>query len=380
MLVVPFVFIGVVLAWLSHRLVWAPEWGTRWLRVAVPLVLVALTGLAFLQFGAGATFLSPDAVRPLVWLGGVWLAVLFYLVLVLPPVALVGWVVGWVRGGSDRTRRRALRRGLHRVVVPLTVVGALVVTAFGLRSAANPTVTEVESVSVDLPAAFDGLRVAVVTDVHAGPVLSADFTQQVVDLVNDAGPDVVLLAGDLFDGPEWRYGPAIDPLADLAAPMGVYAVTGNHDTYTGTAEDWEQRLSDLGIRSLNNTATPLTREGEQVWLLGVHDADGEGDLAPDYEQPVADVSADDYALLMAHQPRAALEMAEGLVDLQVSGHTHGGQLWPFGLLVPLEQPMVDGSALINGIEVVTSRGAGNWGPPVRVGAPPEVPVITLRRG
>lgn len=376
MVIFPLAFMGLVLAWLCYRLVWVPGWSPRWLRITVPLLLVTLTGLAFLQFGAGPTFLEPDTVRPLIAVGSVWLAVLFYLMLALPAVALVVWVVGLLR----REQRTERRRAVHRVAVPIAVVGAVVVTALGFRSAANPTLTEVESVSPDLPAAFDGLRVAVVTDVHAGPVLSADFTEQVVDLVNEADPDLVVLAGDLFDGPEWRYGPEIDPLADLEAPLGVFAVTGNHDTYTETPAEWEDRLTELGVRSINNTAVPLERDGEQIWLLGVHDADGSGDLAPDYERAVEGVGQADYALLAAHQPRAALEVPEGLVDLQVSGHTHGGQLWPVRHLVPVQQPMVDGTAVIHGIEVVTSRGAGNWGPPVRVGAAPEVPVITLRRG
>lgn len=380
MFVVPLVFMGLVLAWLSHRLAWVPWSGPRWLRVVVPLVLVALTGLAFLQFGAGATFLSPDEARPFVLVGAVWLSVLFFLMLVLPAVALVTWVVGRLRHGRERDRRLALRRGVHRVVVPLVVVGAVVVTGLGHRSAAHPTVTEVEVASADLPEAFDGLRVAVVTDVHAGPVLSAGFTRRVVDLVNAAEPDLVLLVGDLYDGPEWRYGPEVEPLRDLAAPMGVFAVTGNHDTYTQTPREWEERLGDLGVRSINNTGVALTRGADRVWLLGVHDADGRGDLAPDHDGVVAGVAEDDFALLMAHQPRSALEVPEGLVDLQVSGHTHGGQLWPVRRLVPLQQPTVDGLHSVNGIEVLTSRGAGNWGPPVRVGAAPEVPVVTLRRG
>ena len=122
------------------------------------------------------------------------------------------------------------------------------------------------------------------------------------------------------------------------------------------------------------------RGEERIWLLGVRDFGATGALAPDYERPLARVQQRDFALLLAHQPRAAFRMQGGLVDLQVSGHTHGGQLWPFQPLVRMQQPMVDGRARVGDVEVVTTRGAGEWGPPVRVGAPPEIPLLTLRRG
>jgi predicted MPP superfamily phosphohydrolase len=374
--VVPLLFMGLVLIWLAHRLVWVPGWRSRWFKVGVPVVLVVLTGLAFLQFGSGARFVHPDTARPAVWVGAVWLSVLFYLMLVLIPAALILWLLGWTR----RSRRREFRRASHRVVVPLALITALAVSAYGLLEAAHPELTPHVVTSPDLPEVFDGTTVAVITDLHAGPVLDADFTRRVVDLVNDAEPDLVLLAGDVVDGPEWRYGSTIDPLRDLEAPLGVFAVTGNHELYTETVPAWEQRLRVLGIETISNTSVLIERGGQRMWLAGLRDASGTGDLAPDHEAAVADVQPDDFTLLMAHQPRSALEMPEGMVDLQVSGHTHGGQLWPVRPLVLLQQPMVDGLARINGIDVVTSRGAGNWGPPVRVAAPPEVPLITLRRG
>ncbi len=375
-LVVILVVLVGVLAWVAHRLAWAPRWPGRWPRVVVPLALVLLTGLSFLQFGAGPTQLSPGAARPFVWLGAVWLSVLLYLVLALVPVAFVSWLTGL----SPRTDRRGLRRRIHRVGVPLAVVLALVVTGGGIREAGRVRITPRVVIAGDLPSGFDGLKVAVLSDLHVGPVRDADFTRQVVTLVNGARPDVVVIAGDLVDGPEWRYGPEIDPLKGLRAPLGVYAVTGNHETYTGTVAAWERRFRALGIHLLDNAHATLTRGPERIWLLGVRDFNATGALAPDYERPLARVGERDFALLVAHQPRAALRMQGGFVDLQVSGHTHGGQLWPFRTLVLMQQPMVDGRARIGDVDVVTSRGAGEWGPPVRVGAPPEVPLITLRKG
>jgi predicted MPP superfamily phosphohydrolase len=124
----------------------------------------------------------------------------------------------------------------------------------------------------------------------------------------------------------------------------------------------------------------VTSGGDSMAIGGVHDWSGTGEFAPDYDAAVEGVAASTFQIVLAHQPRAASRLAGRGVDLQVSGHTHGGQLWPFRALVLLQQPMVDGQAVIDGVPVITSRGAGAWGPSVRVGADPEIPVLTMTRG
>lgn len=364
------------LVWLSHRLAFAPGWRPRWVRVVVPVVLVVLTGLSFLQFGAGPTVVSADAARPVVWLGATWLALALYLLLALVPVAFVSWLTGL----APRTDRPEWRRRIHRVGVPLAVAAALVITGLGVASAADPVVTPRTITAKDLPASFDGVRVALLSDLHVGPTRGSAFTSEVVRRVNAATPDLVVISGDLVDGPEWRYGSAVDPLKDLKAPLGVFAVTGNHETYSGTLADWERRFTGLGIEMIDNRRLAVLKETERIWLLGLSDFNATGTGAPDYDKPLARVETSDFALLLAHQPRSALRMQGGRVDLQLSGHTHGGQLWPFRQFVLLQQPMVDGLAQIGDIPVLTTRGTGTWGPPVRVGASPQIPVITLRKG
>lgn len=359
-LVALWVVLLAVIAWLTHRLVVVPGWGRRTARVLVPLLLVALTALAFLQFGAGASMLTPAQARPLVWAGALWLSVAMYLVLGLAVLALVSLLLGWagrVRG-DDRARRRARRARLHRRVVPIVVTGALVVTAVGVWRAERATLTPIEVVSSDLSASFDGVRVAVVTDLHAGPVLSSRFVSRVVDEVQASQPDLVVFVGDVVDGPVDRYGPELAPLTGLPAPLGVFAVTGNHEMFTGTIAGWEQRWRDLGIRVLDNEATPVTRGADRIWVAGVHDVSGSGRFAPDYAAAVSAAAPQDFLLLLAHQPRAALQVDASRVDLQLSGRTHGGQLWPARYLVPLQQPMIAGSSTVQGVPVLTSRGAG----------------------
>ena len=143
---------------------------------------------------------------------------------------------------------------------------------------------------------------------------------------------------------------------------------------------WEARFERAGVQMLDNKRLAVLKGASRIWLMGVRDYGGTGEFAPDYEKPLARVETADFALLLAHQPRSAMLMQGGRVDLQVSGHTHGGQLWPFRQLVLMQQPMVDGLAQVGDIPVVTTRGAGTWGPPVRVGASPQIPIITLKKG
>ncbi|NHA69318.1 metallophosphoesterase [Phycicoccus flavus] len=366
----------LLLAFVWHRLAVAPRWGRRWVPWVVALVLAALLAAVLEQFDVWGGRWSPDTMRPVAWTGAAFLATCLYLLLVLVPASLVAgvlWLVRWRHEHGAAGRRR-----LARVVSPLAAVVAVGITAYGAFEAARPAVTQYEVSSPDLPAGLDGTRVALVTDIHAGAVRSAAFTRRVVDLVNAQRPDLVVIAGDLEDGTAARYAAEVAPLADLRAPLGVFATTGNHEMYRDTA-NWIRTFEDLGLTVLQNRSEVLTRDGATLTLVGVHDWSGTGPFAPDYDAALAGVDPASFVLMAAHQPRQALAVEGRGVDVQLSGHTHAGQLWPLRYLVPLQQPMVDGVARVGDTTVVTSRGAGAWGPAIRVLAPPEVPVVTLRR-
>ncbi|MEO7268170.1 MAG: metallophosphoesterase [Knoellia sp.] len=367
-------FVGLLTFWLHRRLVVAPGWRTPW-RYAVTAVLVALTTLAVVAIAGGLRWGTADDTRPVAWLGLTWLVLALYLVLGLAAAqlaALITWLV------TARERRGTVLRRFNRATAVLVTAAALGTTAYGVVAAADPTITRTTHASASLPQAFDGTTVALLTDLHAGVVHGADFTQQVVDRVNAAKPDIVVLSGDVVDAPYDRHRTEIAPLADLDAPLGAFAVTGNHEIYTGSTAQWVAEWKRLGITVLTNTSEIITRDGETVTIAGVHDHEGTGEFAADPQRALAG-TADAFTLYVAHQPRVAQDSQNLGVDLQLSGHTHGGQVWPFELFVPLQQPMVEGFAVIDGVPVITSRGAGTWGPPVRVAAAPEIPLITLRK-
>ncbi|WP_377641769.1 metallophosphoesterase [Oryzobacter terrae] len=369
------VVLGGFAFFLWHRVAVAPQWAT-WVRWVLAALIAALIALMLASFDAwGGTF-TPAQMRPWVWLGSAFMASYLYLFLGLVPVWLASVVIWFVRWRHDHGAIG--RRRLNRFAAPLVVAVAVGATGYGAWEAANPTVTQVEASSPDLPEEFDGLRVALVSDLHAGAVRSADFTREAVDLVNAQEPDLVVIAGDLIDGKADRYAPEIAPLADLEAPLGVYATTGNHEMYRDTA-NWLRAFDAIGLQMLRNRSVPLERDGATITLAGVHDLEGEGEWAPDVDAALAGSDPAGYTMLVAHQPRQAFALEGRDVDLQLSGHTHGGQMWPLNHLVPLQQPMLDGLAVVAGTPVVTSRGVGAWGPAIRVLARPEVPIVTLRR-
>ncbi|GAA5016734.1 metallophosphoesterase [Terrabacter aeriphilus] len=370
------VLVAVLLALLSlllhRRLAVAPGWSAP-VRRAAGVALALGWACALAGFALQAGVLDPRPVRWVAWAGFTWLALAWYLLL---GTALLAVVMLALRA----TGRAAHRRRVLRVGTPLLVVAALGTTAYGLGEAASPTVTPVTVTRPGLPAELDGLRVALVTDLHVGPVRDAGFTRRVVEQVNAQRPDVVVLGGDLVDGKVSQVADALAPLADLEAPLGTFAVTGNHEFISQEADSWMDHWETLGIDVLRNENVTLTKGSTSFHVAGIHDVTGRGDDAPDPARALDGIPADDLTLFVAHQPVSAQDVQGRGVDLQVSGHTHGGQLWPFRYAVLLQQPVVDGLDAVGDVPVLTSRGAGAWGPPVRVLAPPQIPVVTLRAG
>lgn len=263
---------------------------------------------------------------------------------------------------------------VSRVVAGAAAAAAVGTVGYGTYGVLRgPSVKRVTVPLAKLPRAAHGYRIAVVSDIHLGPVLGRGFAEKVVDTINATQPDLIAVVGDLVDGSVKDLGPAAAPLARLKARHGSWFVTGNHEYFSG-AEQWVAEVRHLGLRPLENARSELP------WfdLAGVNDVQGESEgHGPDFARALGDRDPTRACVLLAHQPVQIHEAVRHGVDLQLSGHTHGGQLWPGSLLAELANPTVAGLERYGDTQLYVSRGAGAWGPPTRVGAPSDITVIEL---
>ncbi|MGW2839538.1 metallophosphoesterase [Streptomyces sp. NPDC001493] len=407
----------VVVALLAgvHRYLWrrfvgdttAPGSALRRLGTAAAFVLPLLSVGALVSGQAHAPFWLQ---RVLAWPGYLWLACLLYLTLAL----LVGEAVRpLLRRVLDRRRpERAARESAdalvpsgapartapeavappadapaapasaapsRRLFVARAVGGAAAVAGFGTVGYGTygvlrgPRTKRITVPLAKLPRSAHGFRIAVVSDIHLGPILGRAHTRRVVDAVNATRPDLIAVVGDLVDGSVADLGPAAEPLAELEARHGSFFVTGNHEYFSGAAE-WVAQVRELGLHPLENARVEI----DGFDLAGVNDVAGESEgQGPDFDRALGDRDPARAAVLLAHQPIVIDDAVAHGVDLQLSGHTHGGQLWPGNLVAELANPTVAGLERYGDTQLYVSRGAGAWGPPVRVGAPSDITVVEL---
>ncbi|MGH3681645.1 MAG: metallophosphoesterase, partial [Natronosporangium sp.] len=258
-------------------------------------------------------------------------------------------------------------------------VAAAGVSGYGIwRAYAPPEVRRLQVPLARLDRRADGLRVAVIADLHVSPMFGSRQVERVVDLVNSLDADLVTVVGDLVSTEVGEVARSAAPLRAMRSRYGTFFVTGNHEYYHGYQE-WLAAADQLGLRVLRNQRVEIAHRGGAIDLAGVNDREGSGyGDPPDYPAALGDRDPSRPVLLLAHQPVQAHRAAEFGVDLQLSGHTHGGQLYPFDYLVRLDQPAVSGLADVDGTLVYVTNGAGFWGPPMRVGADPDVTLIELR--
>ncbi|MFJ3780654.1 metallophosphoesterase [Streptomyces sp. NPDC090093] len=264
---------------------------------------------------------------------------------------------------------------VSRVVGGTAAAVALGTVGYGTYGVLRgPRVKRVTVPLAKIPRAAHGYRIAVVSDVHLGPILGRAHTQRIVDTVNSTQPDLIAIVGDLVDGTVENLGSAAEPLARLRARHGSFFVTGNHEYFSG-ADAWVDHVRELGLRPLRNERLEIAAGFD---LAGVDDVAGESEgQGPDFGLALGDRDRARAAVLLAHQPIVVHDAVRHGVDLQLSGHTHGGQLWPGEYLAELANPTVAGLERYGDTQLYVSRGAGAWGPPVRVGAPSDITVVEL---
>ncbi|MFE9821107.1 metallophosphoesterase [Streptomyces sp. NPDC005791] len=267
----------------------------------------------------------------------------------------------------------------RRLFVARTVGGAAALAGLGTVGYGTygvlrgPRTKRITVPLAGLPRSAHGFRIAVVSDIHLGPILGRAHTRRIVDAINATNSDLVAVVGDLVDGSVADLGSAAEPLAGLEARHGSYFVTGNHEYFSGAAE-WVDHVRELGLHPLENARVEIAGFD----LAGVNDVAGESEgQGPDFARALGDRDRSRASVLLAHQPVVIDQAVEYGVGLQLSGHTHGGQLWPGNLLAELANPTVAGYERYGDTQLYVSRGAGAWGPPVRVGAPSDITVVEL---
>ncbi|HWN71132.1 MAG TPA: metallophosphoesterase, partial [Haliangium sp.] len=319
-----------------------------------------------------------------VWMG--WLSLLMLGFLAVDGVRMLRWGArhGWA---VVQTRRGPELVDPDRRMFFARVAGGAVATAatgtlgWGIREALhNLQINEVPVTLSRLPASFDGFTIAQLTDIHVGFTVSRSFVEALVERTNALQPDLIVITGDLVDGDVPTLADGVAPLANLRAPHGVYFVTGNHEYYSGV-EQWVAELRRLGITVLRNQHVRIDQDGDGFDLAGIDDHDAArfgDDQGPDLAKAVAGRDPARELVLLAHQPRQVFAARDHGVGLQLSGHTHGGQIWPWHYLARAQQGFLAGLHRERDTQIYVSRGSGYWGPPVRVGAPAEIAKIVLR--
>jgi predicted MPP superfamily phosphohydrolase len=264
------------------------------------------------------------------------------------------------------------------VAVPLL---ALAITGLGYLNARRTAgVVTVEIPIAGLPAALHGFTIVQISDIHVGPTIRSSYVEGIVEAVNRLDPDLVAITGDLVDGSVAELSGHVAPLERLASREGSFFVTGNHEYYSG-AESWMRHLERIGIQVLHNRHVVIEREGARLVLAGVSDySAGHFDAShrSDPHKALAGAPPDaHFKVLLAHQPRSAAAAAQAGFDLQLSGHTHGGQFLPWNFFVRMQQPFTAGLHVMDQLRIYVSRGTGYWGPPKRFGAPSEITRVKL---
>ena len=362
-------------AYVGWRLV--PALGS--LAGSVALAVVLLISALTLPYGLGARRGGRGRhAAALAWIGLVCMG-LFSSLFVLTAVRDVGLLLAtgaamlWPMAASAPAS----------LVVPsarAVAIAAAAITLWGFANARRTArVVRVDVPIAGLPSALEGFTIAQVSDVHVGPTIKRPYVQAIVDAVNRLDVDLVAVTGDLVDGSVRDLAEHVAPLAGLRSREGVFFVTGNHEYYSGAAA-WVQELRRLGLSVLLNQHAVIRRGDARLVVAGVTDfSAGHFDRseASDPAAALAGSPAGAVRLLLAHQPRSALTAEAAGFDLQLSGHTHGGQFLPWTFLVRLQQPFTAGLNRWRGMWVYTSRGTGYWGPPKRFGAPSEITLLRL---
>ncbi|HEX7573021.1 MAG TPA: metallophosphoesterase [Bacteroidota bacterium] len=327
---------------------------------------------AYISLGFFSMVITLLVMRDITWL------------IVIGSQKLIALVSG-MNGGEPHTgnpadphRRELLVQWMNLGLI--AAAGGL--TAYGLYEARRrPAIVEVTIPIKDLPGSLQGFRIVQVTDIHAGLTVTRPFVEMVVEIANAQMGDIVAFTGDLVDGKVDQLREHVAPMKNLQARYGRYFITGNHEYYSG-ALPWVEEAQRLGFDVLLNEHRVIHQGGGTIVLAGVTDSSAGGFIPGHRSDPhkaIAGAPPADVRILLAHQPKSLYESSKAGFDVQISGHTHGGQFFPWNLLATIGQPYIRGLHKFADTWIYVSKGTGYWGPPVRLAARSEITVLTLVR-
>jgi len=260
---------------------------------------------------------------------------------------------------------------LSTAVAPMAVYGVY-------RAVGEPVVKDVRVDSSNTPEGLKGFKIVQLTDVHTGPTIDGEKVQSIVEIANSLNPDIVVITGDMVDGSAKFIADYVKPLSELKSTHGSYFVTGNHEYYSG-ADAWIRLMEKNRIKVLNNSNEILSHKGANLMVAGIPDIHSEMFGHEKYNPAKAKLTDKhyDYSIILSHRPEIADEISKYGYDLQLSGHTHGGQYFPWTFAIHLVHRYVRGLYDVNGMKLYVSQGTAYWGPPLRIGAESEITLLTL---
>ena len=354
-----------------ERAVISPDWSESFKRIGMAVSLGGALSIFMLPFAE--RLLAPPWSRIVIWPACLWMGFAYLWIVMLIPLELLHWPASWWL--KESSFRRFEYFSVFGVILTGLLVGGFAMFE-GLR---KPRVRKVRINLQRWPQDLDGYRVVQISDLHIGPIRGARFAKWLAKRINSLSPDMVVVTGDLIDGPVNKIASEVAPLGKISAIDGVHFITGNHDYISG-AKSWVRQVESLGWNVLRNQSSWISKSGTGFRLAGVDDHNARiysREQGEDLNAALAHWNREEALILLAHDPSTFRKAKKHEIDLQISGHTHDGQIWPFRYCVRLLIPWTAGLYCEEKSKLYVSRGTGFWGPPMRLFAPAEITEIVL---
>lgn len=383
-IIVSLLLLGIMYAYVGARLVQAFH-ASKPLQVAMILYLFScwlLSPLPFLLRYNDMETSFGDSFSSFVYINMGIFSLVFIAYLLADSLSLIIKKLGLMPtkacdNAFDQDRRQLMQNTFHLSIIGAT--GSL--AGFGMQQALqDATIRQVQVPLGNVPKSLQNLRIVQFTDLHVGPTIKREYVQGIVKQINDLKPDIIVMTGDLVDGSVAHLRPDVAPLADLQSTYGKFFVTGNHEYYSGV-DAWLDETSRLGFINLINEHRIIHHQGSCLLLAGVTDYRAhqyKAEHRSDPKKSISNAEPSDVKILLAHQPKSIDAASEAGFDLQLSGHTHGGQYYPWNFVAQMANPYIEGlHQHQHKTWIYVSRGTGYWGPPMRLGTEPEITLISL---